>query len=527
MLKWVANLSKKSEHPMSQLNEARKLLADLPLHDAFKTLSEITSWLESISYASGFKLDKRIEIIQLLEEVGSQSQRKLRKAYLIEAHTQRYQEQRVWSAIFNFYKALGVAYVLCIKQYQGLSTKQITSKASLLFVCARALRALAKQIKWQQMRYGPIDLQLWNDIAKIYSLAENYQISKDPVSHPSLPTTTSIEQEFIKPLVLAVAAPGSLLPHQFEIADKIITHFSRKFLLKNAIDEKVPYCFSLTKPRRPVRYTAGVLDSEKLRFFGIGTVEAGLVKLEEILKKGTIPEEINLDGAYRAFTVLQVVRHLIMQLSNKAALRKHNRRKITVTLNVVYGYTNVLQSIQNPNHIFRKTKENWIIENISLGGFSALIPNPISFNIRVGSLLSLWTNEGVYWGIGVIRHLVRNHDQHGQVGIQSLSQAAQAITLRPLLADRKWRGSGENGDIEGESFPAALLVGAARTEGETHLLLQPGSFNKSYSLEMQLHGKKRLLQPIDILEKGEDYEVARFKDMEYKELIIKAASVKS
>ena len=37
---------------------------------------------------------------------------------------------------------------------------------------ARALRALAAQVKWMRMRYGPMDPSVWGVIARVYALAE-------------------------------------------------------------------------------------------------------------------------------------------------------------------------------------------------------------------------------------------------------------------------------------------------------------------------------------------------------------------
>jgi hypothetical protein len=58
----------KPDHPMLDLKEVRRLLAELPTDDPFKELEEIASWLDSVKAAPGYLPDVRTEIIKLLDE---------------------------------------------------------------------------------------------------------------------------------------------------------------------------------------------------------------------------------------------------------------------------------------------------------------------------------------------------------------------------------------------------------------------------------------------------------------------------
>lgn len=56
---------------MCDVEEAERLLADLPEADPFKALEEITSWLVSVKDTSGFQSERRAGVIMLLlDETG-------------------------------------------------------------------------------------------------------------------------------------------------------------------------------------------------------------------------------------------------------------------------------------------------------------------------------------------------------------------------------------------------------------------------------------------------------------------------
>jgi hypothetical protein len=57
----------KPDHPMADIKHARKLVSELPANDSVKALSDVASWLESINGSDGFRLDRRFELIDLLD----------------------------------------------------------------------------------------------------------------------------------------------------------------------------------------------------------------------------------------------------------------------------------------------------------------------------------------------------------------------------------------------------------------------------------------------------------------------------
>ena len=129
----------------------------------------------------------------------------------------------MWAAIREWYRQSALALAICIDAYATGQKGWEDLKQSMPLLTVRALRALAAQMKWQHIRYGPPDNSLWGLVAKIYALAENRKYSQSKViAYAGLPGETSPEQEFLKAVMFAASSPDSLLPVEIELVERLI-----------------------------------------------------------------------------------------------------------------------------------------------------------------------------------------------------------------------------------------------------------------------------------------------------------------
>jgi hypothetical protein len=115
----------------------------------------------------------------------------------------------------------------------------------------------------------------------------------------------------------------------------------------------------------------------------------------------------------------------------------------------------------------------------------------------------LQPDGGKNWVIGVIRRFSRESAQQGTVGIQTLAKNAAAVKLRPQGGQAGQSGDGEIG----------ILLDPSQTGGEAQCLLRPGAFVAGQNMEFERDGGLFLLLPSGVIARGDDYEVARFKQM--------------
>jgi hypothetical protein len=357
------------------------------------------------------------------------------------------------------------------------------------------------------LRYGPLDDRLWGELGRLYLFAETHNLAVLPLQiYPGPHGDGTIKQEFLKSMMLSVSSTDGLAPMNQEIAERTVAHFGAHFTLQSKPAPGCNYFFDLSMRKPAARVMANQAHSATTRYFGAGRAMAGLVEMEKMVREqNAIPLDINLGGSYEPEVILPVMQHLALYWSDKPPARSSERRKIATRMTVVHGfketYANVNPASEEDSLDFHMTGggESWIVENISDGGFGAIIPQVKSDWIRVGCLVGLQTETSKFWGAGVIRRIARDEYQQRRVGIQVLSKSVIPVTLT----------AAGHGTRDGD--PGVLLSTAPDKNGEISLLMRDGSFSQQQALEMHVRNKLYYLMPSRLVEGGEDFDLARFK----------------
>ena len=100
----------KSDHPLGDIKDARRVVAELPRADPAKALEEVTHWIESVRVEETLRPDHRAAVLQLLDEAAQDSLRRLSREYLSSPRLSKQREHVLWTGIHRFWKesALGV-----------------------------------------------------------------------------------------------------------------------------------------------------------------------------------------------------------------------------------------------------------------------------------------------------------------------------------------------------------------------------------------------------------------------------------
>jgi hypothetical protein len=238
-----------------------------------------------------------------------------------------------------------------------------------------------------------------------------------------------------------------------------------------------------------------------LRFFGAGGALAFVNELaERVLTGGKIPPEINVGGPYEQEVTLETLRHLGMYWSPKPPERKTQRHPVKTRLAVTHGYEAVLGALGGHDSLDfnNQSSESWIVENVSAGGFGAVVPQLKGDWLRVGALLALQPQGGANWVLGVVRRVNKLGPAQARVGIETLSKTP--VVSQFAIAGVK--GSAEHGVL--------YKYGDA---SEAKIVLKPGVFAPAQNLELSRGERHHVYLPQAVAERGEDYEIARFREL--------------
>ena len=491
----------KAAHPLADAKELKRILDALPANDAFKAVDELMHWLESVAGHEDFKPEARLLLLFALDEAAQPRLRKLAKEYFATTRPSRYQENRLWTAVHGYWKQAGYAYARSVDMFVQGQKGAEGAKAHLPTLLVRTLRSFAQQIKWMHLRYGPVDLASWGVFNSVYAYSETRQLAQTqtavyPGARPSSP-----QLEFLRVAMFNASAPDGLLPIEVDFAENLIAELAPRFQIAKAAAPELVCWTDLGQAMAPARMTRTPNPAAGLRFFGAGAALAFVNELaERVLTGGQIPAEINLGSTYEHEVALETLRHLGMYWSPKAPERKTQRHPVKSRLAVTHGYEAVVGVLGGHDSLDfnNQSSESWIVENVSAGGFGAVVPQLKGDWLRVGALLALQPQGGANWVLGVVRRVNKLGPAQARVGIETLSKT-------PMVSQFAIAG------VKGSAEQGVLFKNGDASEAK--IVLKPGVFAPAQNLELSRGERQHVYLPQAVAERGEDYEIARFREL--------------
>lgn len=488
-----------SDHPMADAKEARRILQGLGAQEPLNALEEAVHWLESVSAAERFRPEARVRALLALDEAAQAHLRKLARDYFAAARPSRFQETRLWGALHGYYRQAGASLSRAVDllAQDAQAAERVRAEAALLVV--RALRNLAQQLKWAHLRYGPIEPTLYAALNRVYAFAEARQLASAQVSaYPGIAANSSPQREFLKAALFSAAGPDALLPAEIDLADRLIGHFAVHFTIGAKPDAAAPFWLDLAQPMAPRRAHAGLALGPGVRWLGAGVALAQIEHfVERLAAGGSLPQELAALAPGEPQALLSVLQHLARAWARQPPARGAARHAVKSRVAVIHGYDAVLAAFGGGRQLsfVAEGAEHWMLENVSVGGFGARVPQLKGDWLRVGALIALQPEGGDNWLIGIVRRVQKTGAREACVGIQTQAHAAAAERFRA-----------------GALTEEGLLV-RGPSAGEARIVLAPGVYAPLQNLELERDGRTFVYIPQGIVARGEDYEIGRYREM--------------
>lgn len=495
----------KDEHPLADARELRRVLDEIPNDQSFKALDEIVGWLESMQSDSDISGEALYEATRQLDEAAQPHVRRVARDYLTSPRQTRTEEKRLWTIAHGFYLLLANAYERCLVLALQKTRVGEQLKSHLPLLAARLIAALAGVLKWEQFHYGTAPGNLWHRLGRVLTVAESNGVAgKRLLLYPFQPDMTSPQQEFIKVVAFRAASMDSLLPLEIEVAERLIAHFLPAFVFSARAEPDSVYWLDLDLPQPPLRLARMPKEAApSQRFFKPAEAHLHIAALLRQVEQGAeVPKEINLGNQYPARLLIPVLRHLAAYLAPIPPQRSHDRHLVKHRMSVMHGLLNacLIFSGDVDGRPAGLPMESWVVENVSRGGFGAVLNSMPAEWLKVGSLLAMQPEGGDNWLLGIVRRYNREGLAEARVGIQTLAQQAVSVELHARAASSYATAA---------AIPGLLVQGAVADE--VQLVLPAASFDLRESLELTLEGRRRLLEPVAMVEQTADYEVARYR----------------
>ena len=480
--------------------------------DAATLLAELSAQLEA---AGGAAADPKAQSATLarIQDAGAAHVGALFTQYLVNAAGTHAAREAAWKSLVNFQSRLAQA--TCAS-----AGAQLT-----LMGAARALSALRTLAKLYLAHYASVPGKIWHVAYSIHAGAEKAGFATTPVhAQPAHRTMTTVEQEFLRMLMLRVSAPDMLAPEQIEVAERVIEQLGAEFTLRLPGVADNPFCFE-PGSEFPPRRAKGRQLAETTRYFGPGM---GYDSLERIAKQlaAARPEDFKAFGKDIAPRVqLSTVQHLLTFWRADCPYAPPAHAPASGTLQVVHGYGQIWQYLSNAHHGAGELSladssagapqppETWELRGSGGNELAAEVPQQSRAWVKCGGAVGFSERDGGERCVGMIRRMHARPDGGLQADIAVLSREPQEVSLRAVIGkyDDSVFTDASSRQFAGATVHAIILSDGAGGAQPPNLLLPPAEWQEGRIFEVQSKEGARYLRGLQVVRRWDDYLRATFE----------------
>lgn len=511
VLEWVKKRIDETAGPRSSPAPAGDALPQQLASDPATALAELRVRLkaEDGRPVEGGARDTELAGVQ---DAGAPHVAALLGQYLVNATGTLAAREAAWKSLIGY--QLRVSQALCAAAFARLTAAS----------AARALSACRALAKLHLVHYATVPGRLWQVAYALHASAEKAGLAATPVhALAGQRTTTTVEQELLRMVMLRASAPDMLAPEQIEIADRVVERLGAEFTLRQPGLADNPFCFEPAS-EFPPRRARGRPPAPSLRYFGPGM---GYASLERIARQAAASrledfKAFGKDIAPRA--QLSTVQHLLTFWREDCPYAPPAHQPGAGSLEIVHGFGPVWQhlsqahlgagelSLADASASAPQAPEAWALRGSGGGELGTEVPEKCRAWAKCGTLVGVKTPAGERW-VGMIRRMHAIPDGGLQADIAVLSQAPREVSLRAVL--EKYEDSvftnASSRQFAGATVHAILLAEGGPGAPPANFLLPPQEWQEGRIYEVQARDGVRELRGLHVVRHGEDYVRATFE----------------
>lgn len=480
-----------AKHPFTDEQELNRALASLPVADSFKAVSEIRRWVVNLTEDNRLRPSQRLFAALKIDEATQLHLQRLTHDYLTTPYLSQSEERSLWEINHGYWEDVAALYTKCLEEIKGKAASE--SRSMLLL---RLIGAMASQNKWICFRYSQNPDTYWLHLGKIYLVAIEFDCLYDALRlYPDHPALTSVHREYLRVILLCASSPDSLLPLGIELVNRLITSFMGDFIFSEQSSDDSVYWIDPASGFPPTRLATLPQNIQPtLRFVAPGTVPLQLAELLEKLDENIVPERFLLDERFSIPLIRTVAQHLALYWAPLPPMRKYPRHRVKNRMSVIHGFSTAWFLYSNG---IEDKAESWVVENVSLSGFGALVSGELADWAKIGTLLCIQPEGGENWLLGIVRRCQKRSEDALYLGIQTLSRQVKAIEMKAYAGT--------------EETPVLLLEDNV-LQGQVYVIVPRDTFDLRLSRNWQRDSEESLLVPVTLIERGQDFEIACYRE---------------
>src|SRR6185295_6609772 len=169
----------------------------MTMSDNVQLLAEFGGRLDAVHSQPELRLALQIEMVDQADRGARELLRELEARYFASpAITASEVQSQVWGAVSLYCAQLEAAYTHLVRQFQTYSHGWSEVGDKIPMVVARAMRATSMRLKWQLMRYLPVEKDIWQTLCQLWTFVEDKGLAQARVV--VYDDKTALAREFLR-----------------------------------------------------------------------------------------------------------------------------------------------------------------------------------------------------------------------------------------------------------------------------------------------------------------------------------------
>ena len=549
---------KAPKDPLADAKTAERWLASFPASDPLAVHSALLVELGALTERDARRAPARLEAVFHLDVQTEALRKSLTAQYLEHGNRSTRVESQLWQALFD----LTQGFLLCYQAFEReISQYPQNNKWQLLLpqLIARQIIHQGLDAKIRLYRYEQWIPARWVDLHAHFQTACTAQIERQPVAVLAGGVLTTIEQEYLRVLLLQLMNAGNLSPRHVEwVADELsewcaplrlniesstVTSFYVDLGSRTGLKRRGP---------QPLEGRVLFLDTRPLH----AVLMQNVVMLEQKVRNDPLSER-----APRRAEQLNLLTKLASQVDPefRPVARRGERTNASGSVDAIVGFAKItgflrddevgafvdrgarpgsfgdtleiatfgrlrnesartLEVVRRRLATYAAPGGAWEIRDVSQTGYRLVAPMTIISSMTLGTLTAIRGQGDALWMLGIVRRMKRLTAERAEIGLQMIANNLVGVELaEQKRGDADYSVDGEIPTVSSRRF-YGLFLSLKKRESESAvqtLIVPAGEYQPGKRLRMSVAKTSNSIAFGRLLEQQPDWIWATAESLDY------------
>lgn len=455
--------------PLADPKSALRWMASFPANDPLTLHAALVQALGHVAARDTKRHPAGFEALLVADEHAASLRRTLTLQYIDHASRSTRIENQLWQALFDLTQSFLLAYQAFARELMA-NPESAKWQAMLPTLALRQIEHLGEDAKIRLYRFEQWIPAKWVELHDLFKLTCAHKIERQPQKAATNRETT-VEQEYLRVLLLFVMNAGNVAPRQLEWVAQQLPEWSAALRFNIASSSLATFYVDLSSRTGLKRRIDPTPLEGNVLFVDLDPLHALLVQhivvLEQKLKSSPLSER-----APRRTEQLNLLVKLALAVDPafKPAARKGERSSEEGACDAIAGFANIAAflwadaespSVNNKTaaqygdtielatfgHLrnadarrdaaARRQLEGhaapggpWQILDKSITGYRLVAPMSVLPMLTLGSLVAIRPTLQPTWILGIVRRMKRMTAERAEIGLQVIATSAVSVAVQ-------------------------------------------------------------------------------------------------